>query len=64
MSQDLHDKINACSMPQGASGAIRESILRRLVLRDRKTDVALRVSPIPSLFHTAWALNDAPHFGR
>ena len=64
MSQDLHDKINACSMPQGASGAIRESILRRLVLRDRKTDVALRVSPIPSLFHTAWTQSRRWVFGR
>jgi hypothetical protein len=31
-------------MPQGASGAVREPILRRLALRDRKTGVVLRLA--------------------
>jgi|GEM_PF-4031596 len=29
--------------PRAASGAVRESILRRLGFRDRKTDIALRL---------------------
>jgi len=40
---------------QAASGAVRESILRRLEFRDRKTDAALRLAPMRSLSHTAWA---------
>jgi hypothetical protein len=42
-------------MLQGASEAVRETILRRLPLRDRKTGVALRLAPIWSPFNTAWA---------
>jgi hypothetical protein len=34
---------------------LREPILCRLALRDRKTDLALRVAPIQGRFHTAWA---------
>src|SRR5262245_54309708 len=44
-------------MLQGASEAVRDTLLRRLPLRDRKTGVALRLAPIWSPFNTAWALN-------
>ena len=35
--QDLRDEINPCSMPQGASRAVRVLILRGLAFRDYKT---------------------------
>ena len=57
LSQGRVPKINACSMPQGTSGAVSETILRRLAVRDRKTGVAPRLAPIRSPFHTAWATN-------
>ena len=39
----LRIQINASRRAQGASGAVRESILRRSAFRDRKTDIARKI---------------------
>ena len=55
MSQDLRDEINPCSMPQGASRAVRVLILRGLAFRDYKTHCRAK-DWRRSHFHTAWVI--------
>jgi hypothetical protein len=43
LSQDLRDEINPCSMPQGASRAVSELILRGLAFRDYKTHCRAKI---------------------
>jgi hypothetical protein len=43
---------------QEASRAVRESILRRDALCDRRTDIATTMALVPIPFHTAWANRD------
>jgi hypothetical protein len=52
LSQDLHDEISSCNMRHGATGAIREPILCRLVFRDRNTDIAIEIGAEYGAFFT------------